>query len=224
METTKLIVEYLIIGLLICLSIIFLIFNIFPNDIQSVWLTITQYPSLVGAGVIGMLLPIAYGVGMVVEYLGMIPYEGRFNVVKEKRFPIYIEQNLDWLTKTPLFKKFPKDHLAIPIGTGRKLYGEMRFFVLMNNAYLYAEIERHHNQIRILRVLTFVETFIIVGLIVQFVTKGISSPALATLVAFILLLISNIGAILYRFNHYCRAIERSYKVLSLDELNKTSRK
>jgi hypothetical protein len=223
METTKLIVEYLIMGILICLSIIFLVFNISPNEAQSFWLVITQYPFLLGAGGIAILLPIAYGIGTVVEYLGVLPYEGQLGRIKEKRFQVYVEQNRDWLTKEPLFKKHINNQPILK-GASLKLYGEMRFFVLMNNAYLYQDIERQINQVRILRVLSIVEIIFTAGLMVQLVTNGVSLPTLCGLILLILLIVLNIGAILYRFNHYCRAVERAYKVLSLDALGKKNKK
>ena len=217
METTKLIVEYLIIGLLTCLSILFLIFNVMPADVQTIWLAFSQNSSLTGITMVAMLLPAAYGSGLIVEYLGMLPFESQFDVVKERRFPAYVQQNLAWLSKNSLFKNSIPDLRSLPKNAGRRMYGEMRFFVLMNSALLYQEIERHLNQVRILRSLTIVVFFFIVGMIVRLVTSGVSILSVLGLLAFILLLIFNIRAILHRFNQYCRAIERSFKALVIDD-------
>jgi hypothetical protein len=221
METTKLIVEYLVVGILVCLAISFLVFALSPINIQSSWLLIVQDASLI---VVIILLPISYGVGLVAEYLGMVLYEKYFDAVKEKRFPAFIRGNKDLLTESALLAKYAQTKDQIPRDAGKKMYGEMRFFTLMKNAPLYAEIESHVNQARILRTLTIAEILFLVGVIIQLVRTGFSLLPFIVLFFLVFLLVFNILAILHRFNRYCRAIERSYKVIMLDELNNPVRK
>lgn len=215
METTKLTVEYLIVGILISLALIFLVFNIVPGEMNSLFEIIANYPSAVGTSLVIIFLPVSYGVGLISEYLGLVMYENQMRKVKEKRFPKYIQDNLDWIKNAPLLQKYSVKNQSIPEGAGEKYYGEMRFFVLMNNAPLYAEVEAHINQARIIRVLTIAEIIFIAGFIIQFATKGITLTGITCLVIVMIFFILNIRAIISRFERYCRAIERSFKVLSL---------
>jgi hypothetical protein len=225
MDTTKLIVEYLIIGILVVLSIVFLVFNISPQEFIPVVDLMNPNASLIGTtAFIIILLPIAYGIGIVAEYLGMLLYEWRFNAVKEKRFSPFVERNFSWLLKEELFKDLVKKDRPVPAGIGLKLYGEMRFFILMNSTYLYAEVERQLNQVRILRSFTIAEIIFVLGFAVQLIMGGNFVSASIGLISMILLIVSNIAAVDYRFNHYCRAIERSYKALKLEGFRKPAGK
>jgi hypothetical protein len=221
MDTTKLIVEYLIIGMLVVLSIIFLAFSISPQMFTPIWSFLNPNESPVGTtAFIIILLPIAYGIGIVAEFLGMLLLEWRFNIVKEKRFPPFFEQNQKWLLKEELFKDLIKKDNIIQKGTGLKLYGDMRFFTLMNNSCLYAEIERQLNQVRILRSFVIAEIIFAISFAIQLIAGSNLVFALIGLATMLLLIISNIGAVNYRFDHYCRSIERSYKALKLEKSKK----
>ncbi len=224
METTKLIVEYLIVGLLVCLATIFLVFIILPDGVLALWTTVTAPSSSAGAAILVMLLPIAYAVGIVVEYLGMLPYEAHFNAVRIKRFPLFVERNRDWLAKNPWFKKQVKDSHAISAQVSLRFYGETRYLVLMKNAPLYEDIERHLNRARILRALTVVELLFLAGLIFQFIWRGINAPSLTGFIVLILLMGLNISAVNHSFHRYCRAIERSFKVIALGTAMKQTQK
>ena len=131
MDTTKLIVEYLVIGILVVLSIAFLGFSISPQEFKPILDLINLNSSIVGtAAFIIILLPIAYGVGIVAEYLGMFLCEWRFNAVKEKRFSPFVRQNLKWLLKDWPFKDLVKKDQPIPDGTGVNSTGKCVFLYL----------------------------------------------------------------------------------------------
>jgi hypothetical protein len=221
METTKLTVEYLIVGILICLAIIFLVFNIAPWNMDGLTKLFLADPSILSASLIIIIfLPISYGVGLVAEYVGLVMYEGLMRKVKKARFPIFIEANLDWITKSPLLEKYVRKDQPVPDDAGEKSYGEMRFYVLMNNAALYAEIESHINQARIIRVLSLAEVIFILGFVAHVMKNGLTSFSSLGILLVAILLIFTFKAIKSRFDRYCRAIERSFKVLSQAEINK----
>ncbi len=224
METTKLTVEYLIVGVLIFLAILFLAYSIAPAEIESILQSIIQFPAFVGTGFVVIILSISYGIGLVVEYLGLLMYEKQLKTIKDKRFPIYIQQNLDWIKGSPLLGKFSKKDQSTLKGTGDLIYGDMRFYILMNSSSLYAEVETHLNQARILRVLTIAEIISILGFVIQLITNGINLLSLVFLVTVLVFFVMNIRAIINRFERYCRAVERSFKVLSLSEAHQQSKK
>lgn len=224
METTKMTVEYLIIGIIVSLALIFVVFNVSPADIQALWSTLIQGSSLTSTIIIAMMLPISYGIGVVVEYLGLLMYEVRLRKIKENRFPKYIEQNLEWLEKSPLLVKYVRLHPSIPKDSGDKMYGEMRYFALMKNPVLYADIESQINQARVLRVLTIAEILVIIGLVIGFFTRGIGLFSMILFGLDITFLIINYFAVINRLTRYCRAIERSFKVLTLTEISVKTRK
>lgn len=219
METTKLTVEYLIIGILVSIAAIFLLFNIAPIQMQTMWNTLLQYPSMTSTGIIVMISPIFYGVGIVAEYLGMLAFDGYLDKIKEERFSNYVSRNRNWLGKSRLLSTFAKKEKAIPKGSGKQMYGEMRFFVLMNNSFLFGEIKAQIDRYRIIRVLIIAEILFIIGFLVHFAVIGIDPLSASLIITIIILLLITIRAMFDRYNRYCRAIEHSFKALSLDEFN-----
>ena len=220
METTKLTVEYLIVGILISLAIVFLVFNIMPDETGNLFQQIVSVESGISASLLIVFLPVSYGVGLVAEFLGLIMYEGQMRKVEEKRFPKYIQDNTDWIKNSPLLEKYAQKNRAIPKDSGEKTYGEMRFFILMNNSALYSEVESHINQARIIRVLTISELIFILGFGIRFFTQGFVLSNIVGILVVIAFLAANVLAIISRFERYCRSIERSFKVLTLANAKK----
>jgi len=81
---------------------------------------------------------------------------------------------------------------------------------------LYREVETQINRLRLVRVLFFVEVLLSIALAVRLMIAGWSWATLAWLEILAILALLNFDAVQYRFRMYCRAVERSYKVLVLD--------
>jgi hypothetical protein len=91
----------------------------------------------------------------------------------------------------------------------------MRYDVLMKSVPLYADIESQINRLRLIRVLFLSECIVGLALTIRLVR---AFTPLTTGILFIIILVTfgNYAAINYRFNRYCRTVEKAYKVLVLD--------
>ena len=95
----------------------------------------------------------------------------------------------------------------------------MRFYVLMKNPELYEDISSQLHRYRLLRMLFLAVVLFIVGIAVQMIYE--SSPFLSCALMFLIVIaVLDVAVIYDRFNRYCRAIERSYTVLMLDNYQK----
>ena len=224
METTRLTVEYLIIGILVSVAILFLFASTSPLEMQALWVALVQSLSLINVGILILILPVFYGLGIVTEYLGMFLFDGFLARIKDRRFEKYISDNLSWVSKSRLLSGFVEQGTAVlPEAAGQRMYGQMRFFILMNNAYLYEEIKAQINRYRILRALIIVEILFIIGFLIRLLGQGLNSLSLFFSAFIIVLLVITIRGLMDRYNRYCRAIEHSFKALALDEFNLTAR-
>jgi HAD superfamily hydrolase (TIGR01509 family) len=221
MKTTVLVVEYLVAGVLASLALTLLAASIFPELISDLKSLFAQHESLDAISPILAVVfaALAYGVGLVAEFLGEKTFEWWLDRIKRGHLEGYLKKNDENLHKSPLLAKYQKnpgdeiDESPVPIEI--RLIGEMRFHVLMESAELYAEIESQLNRFRLIRVLVLVEAILTAAIIISLIRAG--SPVLVfLLVVVVVLAIANVGAVGRCFHRYCRAVERAYKTLVLD--------
>jgi hypothetical protein len=92
----------------------------------------------------------------------------------------------------------------------------------MKNSALYEEIESQLNRLRVIRILFWVEVILTISGVVYAIThfSGDWSVVVIPLVPLATAGFT-IWAIIDRYNRYCRAVERSYTVLCLDQLGQS---
>lgn len=219
-KTTDLTLELLVGGVLILTSVVILVFSVVapPNwlgllaQIRSDY-NVADISDKMSVLFLAVSLPLAtaisYAIGLVAETVAREALEYWWhNAVKRKSLEEYFKAHFDVLSRSPILKKYAS-RIAPEKEVGRRadvLIGEMRFYVMMKDERLYREIELHLNQLRIMRVLLFALLFSSKTLEVSFlVVNGLLSLATAR-------------AIHSRFHRYCRAVERSYQALMIDEI------
>ena len=219
MKTTTVIVELLVSGVLVVASLLFLIFSFFPNEIKRgvVQLTLHWQEFTASQVVLAIVfISICYALGTLFEVIGMLLFEPLLQKIKKERLRAYLEANEPLLSKSPLlmFVLANAKDKKVPFVS----HGEMRFYVLMQNASLYGDIDSQISRFRLVRVLFVVEFLFGIGIL------ALLSRSASALIAFgllfdVLLIIVTIRAIHIRFHRYCRSIERSYKMLMLERLS-----
>ena len=227
MRTTMLIVEFLVGGILISLALIFSIESLFPGEVDM----ISRFAGdTLSTGELLLLstvfVAVAYTVGIFSEVFARGTFEWMLRRVVRKRVRAYLKSLKDLkeydanLTEDPILKKLEHDyskrskktHIYLPIGL-------MRFYVLMKNPELYEDISSQLHRYRLLRMLFLAVVLFIVGIAVQMIYE--SSPFLSCALMFLIVIaVLDVAVIYDRFNRYCRAIERSYTVLMLDNYQK----
>jgi len=222
METTKVIIEYVIAGILMIFALVLLFMSIFSVTFDTIGKFIISIPSadktsdIISSanGLISSIcfLAVAYSLGVISEYMGMISLEWMIEREKKSRFPKFIDQNLKDLDKSPLLKGFENKTKKEIESHALQLYGQMRFHVMELSETLYAEIENQLNRVRLTRVMLLVEVIFIISLSIQLFSSSINSNvATVMFVTMITLSIITFQSIKKRFERYCRSIERSYK-------------
>ncbi len=218
MDTTKLIVEYLVAGTLMVVSTLFAITSWFPNDIRRILTSSTQQQTTFANPVIltTIFIALAYGVGIVSEYIAEQIFEWLLDSTKKRRMFDYVSTHETVMKNSPILGSFarqPKekrnlDGLASCIG-------KMRFFVMNHSAPLYADIAAQISRFRLIRVLFLVEAIAFVAIIGQ-LRYGLTLFWFVTFALIIAIASANYMAIRSRFSRYCRAVERSYMVLMFE--------
>ncbi|MCI0489164.1 MAG: hypothetical protein L0229_21435, partial [Blastocatellia bacterium] len=99
--------------------------------------------------------------------------------------------------------------------TAAACIGEMRFYVMMKDSTLYAEIDSQISRFRLVRILFLVELILFIAIIWQW-HRGLGF-ILKCSVPLAIIAFFNLIAIGARFNRYCRAVERTYKAIMLDQ-------
>jgi len=243
-QTTVLIVEFLIAGALVSLALVVFAYSFFPDQTQDIFDVLVQYqlpstedqyqsaepPSIVYVPIAVLLttifIAIAYGVGILFEYIGLTLFEGWHDEIKRDHMKKYLKELEDDkvdLSKSPILRKFEgKSPEEITKEQARSCIGPMRFYVLMKSPELYQDIASQLHRLRLIRIMFFVEFILMVAVAWQVLrnltSKEIPSlPLMFTLVFLLIVLITNFKAILSRFSRYCRAVERSYKALLVDQ-------
>ena len=146
-------------------------------------------------------------------------FEWRLNKIKRKRLIKYLkglnDNGMD-LEVSPLLKMFKGiSPSKITEEQARSIIGPMRFYVLKESPYLYQDIASQIHRLRLIHILFLVEVILIVAVCGQLL-QGFSWYPICALIFLIVLAIVNVKAAMNRFNRYCRAIERSYRVLVFD--------
>jgi hypothetical protein len=223
MKTTVLIVEFLVGGILVSLAMVFCVASVFPgvsiipDEIEAIIEDLGQYPSLpVGVVLVTIVAAIAYGVGVFSEFIGLHLFEGRHDKIKRQYLIKYLKElkgdGIN-LKKSPLLKRFdkiPPDKITKE--QARSVIGPIRFYVLKESPYLYQDIASQIHRLRLIRILFLVEIILIVAVAGQ-LHQEFSSHLIYALLFLVIIAIANVFAILDRFNRYCRAVLRSYRVL-----------
>lgn len=221
MKTTSLFIEYLLAGVLVMVALVILAASVFPIQIKEILDYFEQYRSLpVSVLLATLFVSIAYGIGILTEFLGFWLFEGFHDNIKKKRMAEYLkdlkEDNVD-LARSPILKKLegvPPDEITKK--QARSCIGPMRFYVMKENPNLYHDIEYQLHRLRLIRILFIAEVIIMVAVAWQ-LKQNASKPLLSVLVFFIVTVTITFMAIKHYFNRYCRSVERSYKALVFDQ-------
>jgi hypothetical protein len=213
METTKLVIEHIIAGLLVLMGLILFTFSYFPTDMNNFILSLSSLDLSILGNAPVLLVPftaLAYSVGIIFEYIGELLFSKLEDRIKKDRLGKFVNANLESLSKSPLLAR-SNDTKEL----STELYGEMRYYILSQNLPLYADIEAQVNRFRLLRVLFIVEMIFSLSILNE-LRKGFSLMLIFILVLFVILTLVNYAAVNTRLQRYCRSIERSYKCLVLD--------
>lgn len=220
MKTTVLVAEYLAAGVLVLLALALLAASIFPeliSDFENLF-TVPEKLDAISSILVVVFAVLAYGVGLVADFLGEKTFEWWLKRIKLDHLKKYLEKNSESLHKSPLLAEYQKDRggkAEESVAIETELIGEMRFYVLMESAELYTEIESQLNRFRLVRVLVLVEAILTAAIIISLAQAG--PPILIfLLIVTVVLAIANVRAVGRRFHRYCRAVERAYKTLVLD--------
>ena len=226
MDTTKLIVEYLVAGTLMLVSTLFAMTSWFPNDVKRILTSSAQQQTTFANPVIfaTIFIALAYGIGIVSEYIAEQIFEGLLDNTKKKRMSEYVSTHETIMKDSPIlgsFAKQPKekrnlDDLASCVG-------KMRFFVMNHSALLYADIAAQISRFRLIRVLFLAEAIAFIAIIGQ-VRYGLTLFWFVAFALIIFITSANYMAVRSRFNRYCRAVERSYMVLMFERAKSQSHK
>lgn len=232
-KSTDLLIELLIAGLLILCAIGLFIFSVLPEaSIQEILKALKVQDNRWILGVLAIpALALAYAMGVISETVSRYMFEWWLESIKQKRLAKYFMDNHALLSQTPLFAKYadidPQKVTKVTIDDDQ-MTGKMRFFVMMKNDKLHREIEGQLNQLRVTRVLFVFLVITFFSLVISVMrlcfnrqSGALSVALIALLVVTIVFSAANLKAIYDRFNRYCRAVERSYLVLLMDESSKT---
>lgn len=236
MKTTVLIVEFLVAGILVSLAVVFCAYSIFSDDITGIFNdfhqvfhdstkeTFNEYQNLplsTSILVTTIFIAIAYGVGILSEYIGLSIFEGRLDTIKKNRMRKYLKElkeNGADLEKNPILKKFegiPPEKITKKQAIS--CIGSMRFNVLKESPELYQDIASQLHRLRLIRILFLVEVILLVGIVClvgrSLLNGDFSLLSMGALIFFGAVAYANFRAIMSRFDRYCRAVERSYKAL-----------
>lgn len=221
MKTTAIMFEILVAGVLVLLALFFLAGSLFPSDMQLFlnyingsghWFAKTPF-------LIFILISVAYGLGLLFEFIGLISVEWLLNMIKRKRIDEYYKNEEKYVKEHPIFENYNSNASFQNNKDKASYYGEMRFYVLMKSSDLYSIIEKQLNWLRLTRVLFIVEFILLIGLVVKIAQNKVITISLLLFlcaILFVFFIASGI-VIVHRFERYCRAIERSFKMLNLEE-------
>lgn len=218
MEITKRLIEFILSGILIILSLTFLFYCIFPKEVHSLLDQAEKSTSYIfnnATLATALFTAISYAVGLVSENMVQNLFEGLLDKTKHNQINDFLKRSFTAIKDTPVIKAFSLDtDEPIDKETAGRLYGEMRVYVNLKSQQLYTEIESQINRFRILRVMFLSEALIITGLVILTFRSYSWCKVFYVLMACLAALFTYI-AINNRFYRYCRAIERAYKIVSL---------
>ena len=216
MRTTMLIIEFLVAGILVSVALLLCGVSFFPDQTSAIIENFSSVPVSVQVLLGTIFVSIAYGVGIFSEYVGLSIFEGQLDRIKGKRMIKYLKDLKDEkvdLEKSCILKKFKEiPPEKITKKQAKSCIGPMRFYVLRESSSLYQDIASQIHRLRLIRILFLVEIILIAAVFGQLIQR-FSPYMIGVLVFLIAVAVVNYKAIMSRFNRYCRAIERSYKVL-----------
>ena len=219
MDTTKLIVEYLVAGSLMIAALLLAATSWFPSEMNTFITASAQQQAILSNEfiLVALFFALAYAVGIVSEYAGERTFEWLLNRTKRERMVEYVESYSTILTHSPIFSSFVQQStVKREAGNLPDCIGQMRFFVMSRSAPLYADIAAQINRFRVIRALFLVEVIVLVAIIGQ-LRHGVTMFWFFTFVLVACVAIVNFMAVRSRFGRYCRAVERSYIVLMYDQ-------
>jgi hypothetical protein len=159
MKTTEMMVEFLIAGILILCSVLFLTLSIFPDYTEQLFnyfgskdFSLTQVSLFMS-----VFLAVSYGLGVLSETVGLWPFESLLNLIRKYNRE-KIEDTHDTMLKLKVFNKVEEKD-------SDSYTGLMRLFVLKksNEDALYSEIMSQLNRMRLIRVLFITEVIFLIG-------------------------------------------------------------
>jgi hypothetical protein len=219
-KTTELAIVNLLAGTLLVLSLGVLAYSIFPLPVEATLYSITINAILKNEFILVLgFISVAYGLGIVGEFLGMSTFEWKHRRIKAQHLVSFVDENAANIHKSAILKPLYDATTQKAVVTAKqadKLIGEMRFRVLMMNPSLTREIESQIERLRLLRVLFWAEIFLSLAVVVR--TLRAYEPILILGALFMIGLVClTVWEVIKRFHRYCRSVERSYKLLILEE-------
>lgn len=112
MKTTEIMVEFLIAGILILLSLLFCCMSWFPVELQTLFVHVVNSQSWLTSApfLLVIFMSIAYGLGILSEFIGRAIFERMHDFVKKGRLQKYIEKCdsdcREIFDKSPILQKF----------------------------------------------------------------------------------------------------------------------
>jgi len=218
METTKLIIEYVVGGVVVSLALLLLAWSLFPAEVLEMVVSLNQSQSSLlttGGVATALFAAVVYAVGVISEFVGESAFRRRFDRVRGERFAKYIGENRELFDKDPILGKLAEDPATkIDLDAASQCVGQMRFHVLMKSPSLYTDIDSQLNRLRLIRVL-FLAELILTGAIVALLLRHFSVYLVCSLLLVIVVGVANWMAVTQRFHRYNRSVERAYRALRL---------
>jgi hypothetical protein len=215
MQTTALIIEYLVVGILSLGSLWLLSCSLFQAEVVALAARLRNIPSSLVTPALTILATLAYAVGVLAEYLGRVLFEWKMDAIKVDRFGKFLQANYPNLRRSPLLASFadkPIHDVTVPKKETLSLVGLMRSYILMVSPPLSGAVELQISRLRLIRPLFLI--WLILGATV--VRELLRSPSKLLWFALVLIAISawiNAHAVFSRFERYCKEIERAYRLL-----------
>lgn len=209
MNTTNLIVEYLVSGILCITSICIFSYAVSPNEFIYFLNIFLYYYKDYSTIFLTVAVAISYSLGVAVETIALQFLESILHKKSVIRLKEYINKNERLFNEDVYMKGIFNE--TITKKTARDCYGNLRFHILSHNEKLYKEIESQINRMRLIRVLFLFELLTLISLIIILI-KSFSIVLLLLLSFLVLLSIFTYKSIHTRFDRYFRSIERSYLI------------
>jgi hypothetical protein len=238
------IIELLFAGLVITAAASFMIYSWLPDATRTTLYQDVLSPPVAidNVSAIALLSAVSYGVGLISDFAGIWCFEGLLNNVKINRMHRYLIRNEGKLNKSRILAHLQRlTMVKIEKGwlrTSRRIdrikkwlnkfkpysteedsllsaLGNMRFHVLAKSPQVYAEIESQLWRLRFTRAVVFVQLLLITGAL-AYLADSVLIRCLLLIPASLVVILVNIPHIQHRHRNYCRAIERAYRVLVLD--------
>lgn len=217
MKTTAILVEFLVGGILVMLALVVLTFSFFPDQTIELLDDLNQYQSLpMEILLTTIFIATAYAFGILSESIGLTIFEWKLNRIKYERFKKYLKKNQANLKKSPILQKYEKNISKVTKKEAILYTSTMRYHVMMESEKLYQDILSQLHRMRLMRMFFLAEIILIVAVSWRLLCDP-SQHLMYVLILFVLLALTNAGTVVSRLRRYCKAVERSYRVLVLDK-------